>query len=221
MNSGASHTTEELDAVVTALGGLPEATWPGGYHQTGLAVLDAIYSVNARYEPTVRNVIARYRAHRPSADADSASDLISAIDGAGGPARFAAEVVKNRQRTSSTNGILKSDAARQCAHVLVDLGMDRAEQVRAAVGTADIERLKRGWLAVKGQHSGITFRYFLMLLKVPGVKADRMIHRFIREVIGHDLDDEGAAELISAAADELGMDATAADHRIWSATSKR
>lgn len=157
----AASDTSDLPAVVAAIQALPAVVWPGGYEEVGLAVLDAVWSPSSSYKNTVRPLVGRYRAWRPSANMDSAANLIAAIDGAGGPERFAAEVVCNRQRTSSRNGILKAEAVRSCAQVLVDASV----ATRMSICQADAELLEtvRGaWCGVRGQRSGITLRYLQM-----------------------------------------------------------
>src|SRR5690606_20462468 len=155
-----------------------------GYDETGLSLLDAVYSVNANYETTTRKVIERYRDNRAGqADNDTAEDLIDVIDRSGGPEAFAAEVVRNRQRTSTRNGILKSEAVHQLAGLLTARDAATKAQVEK-LSPEQLKELEAAWRSVRGQRSGITWRYFLMLLGVEGVKPDRMIIRFIARTIG-------------------------------------
>ena len=117
------------------------AGWPMAttYSSLALAVIDSLWSIGVRYTG-VRNVIARYRAFRSragvDADQDTPADLAAVIDGAGGPDAFA-EIVANRQRTSSRNGILKAEAVRLAADVLIDAGIS----VPADVASATPEQL--------------------------------------------------------------------------------
>jgi len=214
-----SDQKDEIRALAAAIRELPSATWPGGYAETGLALLDAVYSVNARYEPTTLNVIRRYREHRGDrADADTVEDLLQVIEGAGGPERFAADIVHNRQRTSTTNGILKADAVHQLAGLLVSHGTTAKSQVEK-LSPEQLKDVETAWRSVRGQGSGITWRYFLMLLNLDGVKPDRMIMRFISDTIGRSPRVDEAVDLITAAAAEAGLRAIEADHRIWRSRS--
>lgn len=63
---------QDSAVLAAAIGKLPEAIWPGGYDETGLSLLDAVYSVNANYETTTRKVIERYRDNR-AGQADKAA----------------------------------------------------------------------------------------------------------------------------------------------------
>ena len=119
-------------AAVRAL--LPDpATWeaPGGYRSVGLAVIDAVWSIGVRFQ-SVELVVARYRAERIAAgadpEADRPGDVRRFIEACGGPEAFA-ELVRNRQRTSTTNGILKAEAVLHEARILEDEGIATRRQL--------------------------------------------------------------------------------------------
>lgn len=78
--------------------------------------------------------------------------------------------------------------------------------------------VEASWRAVTGQRSGITWRYVLMLAGVPGVKPDRMICRFVEDSLQlrrRSVGTEFAYDIVTAAAKEMGISATALDHAIW------
>jgi len=60
-----------------------------------------------------------------------------------------------------------------------------------------------------------------MLAGVPGVKPDRMILRFVGEATRSAPSPARAAELVTQAAVELGVDPRMLDHRIWQVQSGR
>ena len=66
-----------------------------------------------------------------------------------------------------------------------------------------------------------TTNYFLMLLGAPGVKPDRMIHRFLRQATGHAFSNAQADSVVCAAAERLGVQPNRLDHAIWSFESYR
>jgi dCTP diphosphatase len=70
---------------------------------------------------------------------------------------------------------------------------------------------------VKGQASGISWKYLLMLAGQSGVKPDRMVMRFMQRMgAGVDMSpDDFVLEIVKQIGRE-GIDATAVDHRIWS-----
>ena len=189
------------------------------YSSLALAVIDSLWSIGVRYTG-VRNVIARYRAFRlrdgVDADQDTPADLAAVIDGAGGPDAFA-EIVANRQRTSSRGGILKAEAVRFAADVLIDAGIS----VPADVASATPEQLtdvRDRWTAIRGQGSGLSWEYFLMLTGRQGVKADRMVRRFVADALNCDeqeISQVDAHQLVTEAAGLLGLSVSQLDFAIW------
>jgi len=127
---------------------------------------------------------------RADANHDSPADLAAAIVGCGGPEGFA-DHVATKHRTSSKNGILKADAVLRAATVLTDAGMATCADLAARNGS-----VKAAWRRIPGQHSGVSWKYLLMLAGVDGIKPDRMIHRFIARA-GISVDDDTAIELLS------------------------
>jgi hypothetical protein len=195
------------------------------YRSMALSVLDAIWSIGVRYGG-VLNVIARYSAARVEQGADpqvdTPSDLVAFIDGCGSAEEFAASVA-NRQRTSSTNGILKADAVRQAATLLVTQNVETPAVLRSLDSVAR-QRLEERWRGIRGQASGLSWDYFVMLNGMSGVKADRMIRRFVAEALDlreSDVPPARARTLVVAASDELGIDARVTDFAVWEAMSAR
>ena len=62
--------------------------------------------------------------------------------------------------------------------------------------------MKKAYTSVLGL-GPVTFEYFLMLLGVPGVKADRMILRFVSRAVGEPLDEPEVLQLVKDAHTEL------------------
>jgi len=66
-----------------------------------------------------------------------------------------------------------------------------------------------------------TANYFLMLLGAPGVKPDRMIHRFLTDATGRTFTNAEAERVLLAAAERLGVKPDDLDHACWSYESER
>jgi hypothetical protein len=111
-------------AAVDELTILPRADLPRWAHLS-LCVLDAAYSVGARYSGVVR-VCRRYAAHADlspqtvrhrdfatviGSTREQSLEVFVADAHSVGVERFAGEVVRHRGRTSTRSGILKADAA--------------------------------------------------------------------------------------------------------------
>jgi hypothetical protein len=194
-------------------------TAPPERTSVALAAIDAVWGIGVRWS-SVRNVVDRYRRARLDAGGDPESDgpaeLLALIDGAGGVEWFA-ELAGNRQRTSTRNGILKAEAVRLVAEVLRDAGLSTPAQVRAAT-EPELSALRAAWTQVPGQRSGLSLDAFLMACGRSGVKADRMVRRFVAEALGateQTVAPARAAALVTAAAAVCGVDARRLDAAIW------
>jgi hypothetical protein len=209
-------------ASVEALLGNPDS-WdtPDGYDSVGLALIDAIWSIGVRYQ-SVETVIARYRAERLAAghdaEADRPEDVRRFIEACGGPEGFALRM-RNHQRTSSRNGILKAEAVLHEARILEQ----ERVSVPADLAGASEERLTHlqgRWSAVRGQASGISWRAFCMLVGLAEVKPDRMIRRYVASALGRSGETavgvEEARDVVMATAAHLGVSPRALDYAIWS-----
>lgn len=203
----------------------PSATWthPGGYPDgLALCIIDSVQSTGVKYG-SVRRVAERYRNYRMAQDGEPASDgadvLLTTFAELGGPEAWAG-MIGNQNKTSSARGApLKALAIRDAAAGLVERGVVTAGDFRAAVADeAEAAEVRQGWCGVIGQASGVTWHYVQMLAGVPGVKPDRMIIRFVADALEQPTSRVGrsfAVDVVSAAAVELGVEATTLDHVIW------
>jgi hypothetical protein len=97
--------------------------------------------------------------------------------------------------------------------------------LRAAAATVDtLKPVERAWRATPGQRSGITWDCALMLAQIPGVKADRMVIKYVAGAIGcrpGSLLPGRAARLVSNVAEANGWNVIHIDHAIWRFASQR
>lgn len=208
-------------ASVRALLGHPDS-WdaPGGYDSIGLAMIDAIWSIGVRYQ-SVENVIARYRAERLAdghhAEADGPEQVRRFIEASGGPEGFALRM-RNRQRTSSRNGILKAEAVLREARILEHESVAVPADL-ARAGEERLDHLRARWSTVPGQASGVSWRAFCMLVGLAEVKPDRMIRRYVASALGRSGETavgvDEARDLVMATAARLGVSPRALDNAIW------
>lgn len=217
-----THTAEQLHALVAACEQFRGSKAPDGYRDSlALCVIDSVQSAGVTYS-SVENVVARYRAYRreQSGDpnADGVAELLGTFDELDGPDGWAKKI-GNSNRTSTRGGVLKSEAIRDAARVLGAAGIrDTAALRKSAADEAQLEQVRKAWCAVKGQRSGITWHYMLMLAGIEGVKPDRMICRFIADSLGlprRSVTPPFAMEILTAAAREMGMSPTDLDHGVW------
>ena len=222
------------DDVVASVAERVAALGPGPRQQrwTSLSacVLDAVWSIGARYDgvvvPLVRRVLdggatgSLLATESPVEDVHPVSRLLE---------RFPDEesllaVTQNRQRTSTRNGITKARAALGYARVLLDNGIDDlAAANRAMASPPLLASVDNGLRRVRGEGQyGVRRSYFWMLCGDDGrIKPDRMVLRWLAP---HGVRDPDVAQqlLIDVAAflsDQGASKVTPweVDHAIWSA----
>lgn len=195
-------------------------TWldPGGHPDSlALCVINSIQSMGVRFG-SVRRVVARYDSARPGlAATDGAYELAATFGERGGVDCWVRDI-GNRHRTSSRPGApLKAEVILEAATMLQAAAVQSTRDLRA-LGTERLAEVKAGWLALPGQHSGISWRYLLMLAGVPGVKADRMICRFVATATQQPyrtIRPPFAEQAVERAAALLDVAPNVLDHAIW------
>ena len=209
--------------------GIDSHRWysPDGYRSVALAILDSIYSTGNGYTGVTRlvaNSVALREAQGANAWRDTASDLVGAVERCGGVLTFV-ELTDYRWRTyASKTAPYKGQVAYEAAQLLAEEGLETVDDIRR-VFTDRAARMEapaaKKWLQLKSQGSGLTWNYFLMLMGIPGVKADRMVTRFVSRAVGRTVGMSEASLLIESACDRRGWNYTTVDHTIWRYQSGR
>lgn len=178
------------------------------YTSLSAALLDAIFSIGVHYAQ-VTALISRHKGLRGydpwyvgSADPYPLPDLIR--EGRKGTPMQFAEELGNNCRTSTRSGILKAEAVILAAealvkHAVVDMLTWRSASEAARAGA------ERDFRRVRGQSTGISWKYFCMLAgNDDEVKPDRMIIRYVGGALGREpVAAKLAGELVIAAATAL------------------
>lgn len=199
------------------------------YDSLPLCVIDAVFSIGTRYSSTRKTVINYCNnqgiltrvAPPPSTQSDSyrINDLLSAISAQ--EDKGASIIFKNAQRTSSRNGILKSEAVFEYATVLKNNGIQTLSDIRSA-SPSSIDEIEGQIKRIKGQKSGISFSYFLMLSGNDShMKIDRWLLRFVEGATGRKYTVSAAYNDLKEVCKELQKEYTSItprllDHIIWS-----
>ncbi|MDH3013853.1 hypothetical protein [Gordonia alkanivorans] len=217
-----AYTAAQLGDLIAACAQFRGSQAPSGYRDAlALCVIDSVQSTGVSYA-SVENVVARYRSYRRERggdpNKDGVAELLATFDELGGVNGWA-QKVGNNNRTSTSSGVLKSEAIRDAARVLDEAGIGTAADLRkAAQNEVQLAHIRMGWCAVTGQRSGITWHYMQMLAGIPGVKPDRMICRFVADSLGlprRGVRPEFSLEILTAAATNMGMSPTDLDHAVW------
>ena len=159
------------------------------YASLPLCVIDAVFSISARYTSTQKTVerFCQFSGWTLFSDTregrgfgeHGVKEFVSICEQTG-PEKMAISVYENRQRTSSRSGILKAEAVFLFCRALeyagingfTDLSLERREFAEAII------------LGLPGQSSGIAFDYFMMLAGDDDLgKPDRRVQKFIGEAL--------------------------------------
>lgn len=238
--SGSRTNPDSVYTVMTAVKELDPQPRQARWGHLSLCVLDATFSINAAYDSTVAPLVHRYadwagltqvllRGEELSgvvSPRNNEQRLSAFLDSHSGrtDAEFAAEVLRNRGRTSTRNGILKSEAARRIAYALVEEKVETLADVNALL--QDLERLK----AVEAQlaripgsgTSGVRTGYIWMTAGDDNtVKPDRHILAWLTNIMECKVSVSSARAILAEAAQNLDLTPWAIDHAIWQHMARR
>lgn len=211
----------ELDHLVKAiaqdLGDPSDWSAPVEFRDSlALCALNSAYSLRAS-SAAATNVLARYRAFRPTADTDSGADLMAAMDSMGGPANFARNILRNESKLPGTNR-LRPEGIYEGLHRLaaLDTAVTSTEHLRTAATNGN-PSAKTAWLSVKG-FGALAWSYLIMNAGVgTETKPDVMVQRYLARVLGDDkkLTPLRMRQLLQLAARKLTVEPRDLDRAIW------
>ena len=199
------------------------------YQSLSLCVIDAVYSIGVRYE-AVRRAVHRYcnyfslrrirenRSNIPQKETqESIADFWKKMYDSG-IEKFATEIFCNKQRTSTRNGILKSEAVFKFATVLKKYDVNYLQDVPKIVSDTNFEREIK---SIPGQRTGTSLRYFFMLSGDDDfIKPDRMILRFLEDALQRPVNRNEASSFLAETTRRLQSKYShlvprLLDHEIW------
>ena len=132
--------------------------------------------------------------------------------------KFANEIFRNRQRTSTKSGILKAEAVLRFAEVLRKYNVNYFQDVPLIISSLSFEEdIKK----IPGQKSGKSLRYFFMLSGSDDfIKPDRMILWFLKDILQRNVTSEEAQYLLREVSKRLKpkypkITPRVLDHAIW------
>ena len=198
-----------------------------------ICILDAVFSIGVTYTSTI-NTVRRYcnYFHLPLtrgpelpalAEQHTVSELLDNINNVG-IEFFTESILRNRQRTSSRNGILKSQAVYEWAKVLKSHGIEVLQDI-PSLGLDTIVEDKL--LCIPGQRSGISLKYFYMLCGIEDLcKPDRHLLKYLSERLCRDIGMEEAQKIMAETVMEINksfpnVTIRLLDYTIWGYMSAR
>lgn len=200
------------------------------YASLPLCVVDSVFSIGVKYE-SVTNVVKnlcnyfKIKAHyKDNAAFPQRSEQVSVSEFRSmfknlTFEQIAVEIFKNKQRTSTRSGILKAEAVIKFLGVLISFKAEYFEDVNGLFENKDFEsEIKK----IPGQVSGISLKYFFMLAGNDNmVKADRMIIRFLSNILEREVKNEECLPLLVGVSKELNdigykcLTPKLLDNKIW------
>lgn len=208
----------QVRALISEVAKLEEeefTAYSGGWKgNIGTALVDAVFSIRAKYQAKdpAKGVIGRLRSFNDT-HPGAMNDLTALVD-------VGAEELANVMGNTVTSGRRKADCVIEAAEAL--LALDPAIVTADDLVKADQSAVKTAYTSVHGL-GWVTCEYFQMLLGIPGVKADRMIVRFVNAALEAaglaSVDARGARALVKAAYKQTprGETLTHYEHAIWRA----
>lgn len=177
------------------------------YYYTSLpfCILDAVFSIGARYSSTER-VVERYaktcELNKYTFESFNGictiQKFISDIESMDSVEAFARNVLNNRQRTSPRNGIYKAEACYHIAKIMRDFSVNTLDDFKK-LSNETLKEISDQILLVRGQSSGIMLRYLIMLTGDDNTcKPDRHIRTFLKSITGESISDSEIQELLTA-----------------------
>lgn len=211
-------TSPRVDAVVKAIAAIEdiefEAYQGGWQNEIGTALVDAVFSIRALYKASdpAKGIGGRVRTFREK-NPETRNDLAAL-------AALGEEAIREVMGNTVTGRRPKSVCVVEAAQVLVNMEPPVSSADDALAAGKD--KVTQAYTSVKGL-GPVTAEYFQMHLGVPGVKADRMIIRFVdRALLAEDLEETSgpseARDLVIKAheIDPRGaVSLMAFEHAIW------
>ena len=186
--------------------------WEYYYASMPLCVVDSVFSIGVLYEG-VTNVISRLSSHYNIEIRAKRKHTLPEIKNQISTTEFlnlletdtinflSSDIFKNRQRTSTKNGILKVEAVIKFLKILKDFNTEYYQDVMKILNNESFDFCIKN---IPGQKSGISLKYFFMLAGSKDlIKPDRMVIRFLQNASGKKFNLQDCQTVLSAVTLEL------------------
>lgn len=217
--------TTQLEALITQISKIPDsefAEYRGGWpDQIGTALVDAVFSIRAKYDAKNESRGVRGRTRRLITEHPEVADDLQALVNLGADQiqSIMGDAVTSKRRKSTcvveaAENLLRLDPpVRTAADFLGSTTEQEAIDAR-------VDQIRKQYTKVRGL-GDVTAEYFTMLLGIPGVKADTMVLKFVNGSLKaaglKRVNRERARELMGEAfhASDRTTSLTHFDHAIW------
>lgn len=213
---------------------LAAASLSNSYYYDSLpqCIIDAVFSIGVKYSSTKNTVknycnyfgLREYNLKNDNlGDRHTVSQLVANIESVG--IEYSTEkIFCNRQRTSTRNGILKSEAVLRYAKILQGYGIETLADIRNDGLPISAEK---EILNIPGQKSGLSLHYLYMLSGDSSfAKPDRHVLRFIKNCLNLAPNVDEAQSLLIKATNNLkikypDLTVRSLDYAIWNYMSNQ
>lgn len=218
-----------IKALIDDAGGVTHLTTPRGYPHLGLAILDSMFSLRARYDTVVVPILMRYCEANDAISWVQRFESIQPEHGAQALLDFLGPMTTDERcavlskHVAPGTSVPKADVCVQIAEVLVANGV----KTHTELGTVLAEQPGLKWDVRKISGVGeAAWRYLLNLSSIEKVKPDVMMIRWVQDQLGRSVGQAEAADLVETATGMLqsgGLDVSVrtVDHLIWRTQSGR
>jgi endonuclease III len=194
--------------------------WPGGWpNDIESSLVDAVFSARARYEHVHARVLTWQQTRKRTTFSLLALRAeIDALQPDGWAKHFGNSQVSPSRPANAPGGRTKAATVRQACDALLAMQVDTS----ASITSENSSDVRVALLGVPGVGYA-TANYFFMLLGAPGVKPDRMVHRFLSAALRarRRFTNEDAEQVVAVVAARVGVQPHELDHAIWCFESAR
>lgn len=153
-----------------------------------LCVIDSVFSIGVRYQ-SVKNTIDHfcdyYKIEKFPEENELTNSHFLRLMEQSTKDDLTEKIFQNKQRTSTMNGIRKSEAVLLFLKTLIKYGVESFKDLDKVLNNDEFEKSIK---EIPGQRSGISLKYFFMLSGSEDfIKPDRMIIRFLEQYSGKKL----------------------------------
>lgn len=222
-----SISTDTVDAVAAACRdrlGDPSAWVTSDAYRASLAlcIIESVQSSKSAQSNSGHSevtVVDRYLAYRQARETspvtDGARELLRTFEEAGSSDQWAGKVGSYKRRYSATGIPIEARHIQQVAERLHHLRINSVEDLLAAANSDHtLDAVRHAWTEACGEDAEVTWAHLLMLAGIPHTDLGAAADMFISTTLGTVDLPANTSEILSATAEQLGVEPDRLDYAI-------
>lgn len=216
-----SISNDTVDAVAAACRdrlGDPSAWVAADAYRASLAlcIIESVQSSNGHSEVAVVDRYLAYRQARESTPVtDGARELLRTFEEAGSSDLWAGKIGSYKRRYTATGAPIEARHIQQVAERLHLLHINSVEDLLSAADSDHaLDAVRLAWKEACGEDAEVTWTHLLMLAGIPHVDLGAAADTFISTTLGTEKLPADASEILTATAEQLGVDSDRLDYAI-------